>query len=140
MIRCISHQRFLPSLARFPSTVLQHLPAGYSAAALLPPLLCRVQPIASQSMLSRHWLFKGLLRRTLLAFITLAFLWPLPTNILPDGSEEPPRTPTIVAANHFHEKGSNSYTQKLQSSRAQGTGRVRARASSKTRQGGVKTV
>ena len=64
MTRCISHQRFLPSLARFPSTVLQHLPAGYSAAVLLSPLLCRVQPIAAQSMLSRHWLFNELLRHT----------------------------------------------------------------------------
>ena len=140
MIQRTSHQRFLSSSAGFPSTVLQHLPAGYSAAALLPPLLCRVQPIAAQSMLSRHWLFNGLLGHALLAFITLVFLWPLPTNILPEGSDEPPRTPTTVAANHFHEKASNFYTQKLQAGRAQGTGRVRARASSKARRGGVKAV
>lgn len=73
-VRCTSsparHSAFLAnplSSAGFPSTVFQHLLAGCSVAVLLPPLSCGVQPIAAQSISSRHWLFNTLLIGTLFA-------------------------------------------------------------------------
>ena len=100
----------LPPLS-FLSTALQHLLAGYSVAVFLLPLLCTVQPIAAQSSSTQHWLSNELLGRTLFASISLVFLGPLPNKILPEGYNEPPRTPAIAAAYQFRMNASNSSIQ-----------------------------
>ena len=114
--------------------------SGYSVAALLTSLLCRVQPIAAQSILSRRWSFNVLLRHTLFTPITLIFLGPLPNKLIPEEYDRPPRTPTTVTAYQLHEKASNASTQRVRASRAQGTGRAGTRASSRTRRGEEKTT
>ena len=61
----------------------------YSVAALLTFLLCRVQSIAAQSILSRRWPFNVLLRHTLFTPITLVFLGPLQNKLISEEYDRP---------------------------------------------------